>query len=221
MHPDISLFPRATLSDNILKDGLRMVLKTASKWHTKEHLPPYRFFNVEGKHQFGDSKSFYNTAEIVYAEKLLAAALQCGGRDGQTTIGIVSPYKQQVEKLKYHFRQRYDDDMFKNTLEIQIVDGFQGREEEIIIMSCVIALPKANTISFLADVRRMNVAIIRAKASLWIIANATTLISNEKWQSLIRDANDRDMYCEASDFHMRDGSLENSLGVSFEAMGLE
>lgn len=221
MHPDISLFPRATFYDNILKDGPGMELKTASKWHSREHLPPYRFFNVEGKHQFGDSKSFYNTAEIVFAEKLFAAALQCGARDGQTKIGIVSPYKQQVEKLKYHFRQRYDDNMFEKTLEIQTVDGFQGREKDIIIMSCVRAHPKANTVGFLADVRRMNVAITRAKASLWIIGNATTLVSNEKWQSLIRDANDRDMYCEASDFHMREGSLVNSLGVSFEAMGLE
>lgn len=221
MHPDISLFPRTTFYNNVLKDGPGMAQKTSRQWHAREHLPPFRFFNVEGQHQFGDTKSLYNTAEIRFAERLFAAALQCGGGSHQMEIGIVSPYKQQVEKLKYHFSQRYDDDTFEKTLEIHTVDGFQGREKDIIILSCVRAHPEAHTVGFLADMRRLNVAITRAKASLWIIGNASTLVSNEKWQSLIRDANDRDMYCEASDFHMRQGTLLDSLGVSFEALGLE
>ncbi|KAG5358551.1 putative ATP-dependent helicase C29A10.10c [Yarrowia sp. B02] len=193
MHPDISLFPRATFYDNILKDGPDMAIKTSREWHSREHLPPYKFFNVNGRHQFGEGKSFYNIAEIQFAEKLFSAVLQF--RDtfssGKLEIGIVSPYNK------------------------------QGREKDVIIMSCVRADPAANTVGFLADTRRMNVAITRAKASLWIVGNADTLVSNEQWQSLLRDANDRGMYCESSSFHLREAMYMESLGVSLETLGLD
>lgn len=215
MHPDISLFPRITFYDGILKDGPGMADKTARVWHSKTHLAPYRFFNVEGQHKFGDNKSFYNLAEIYFADKLFSAVLQC---TKNVEIGIVSPYKQQVEKLKNYFYQTYTADTVDKYLEISTVDGFQGREKDIIIMSCVRAHPKANSVGFLADVRRMNVAITRAKASLWIIGNATTLVNNEKWQSLVLDAHQRDMYCESSEFKGY-YSVED-LTASFSVLGV-
>lgn len=221
MHPNISLFPRAFFYDNVLKDAPGMELKTARKWHSTEHLPPYMFFNVEGKHKFGDNHSFCNTAEIQFANKLVSAVLKCVGAGEKLDIGIVSPYKQQVEKLRHHFEQRYDTEKETMTLEIQTVDSLQGREKDIIIMSCVRAHPTAHTVGFLADVRRMNVAITRAKASLWIIGNADTLVSNEKWESLLRNANERNVYCEASDFHTREGVYMDNLGISLEALSLE
>ncbi|KAB8284196.1 AAA domain-containing protein [Yarrowia lipolytica] len=207
--------------DNVLKDAPGMELKTARKWHSTEHLPPYMFFNVEGKHKFGDNHSFCNTAEIQFANKLVSAVLKCVGAGEKLDIGIVSPYKQQVEKLRHHFEQRYDTEKETMTLEIQTVDSLQGREKDIIIMSCVRAHPTAHTVGFLADVRRMNVAITRAKASLWIIGNADTLVSNEKWESLLRNANERNVYCEASDFHTREGVYMDNLGISLEALSLE
>lgn len=221
MHTNISLFPRAIFYDNVLKDAPGMELKTARKWHSTEHLPPYMFFNVEGKHKFGDNHSFYNTAEIQFANKLVSAVLKCVGAGKKLDIGIVSPYKQQVEKLRHHFEQRYDTGKETMTLEIQTVDSLQGREKDIIFMSCVRAHPTAQTVGFLADVRRMNVAITRAKASLWIIGNADTLVSNEKWESLLRNANERNVYYEASDFHTREGVYMDNLGISLEALSLE
>lgn len=205
MHPDISLFPRAQFYDNILKDGPGMFEKTTRPWHTHDHLTPYRFFNVNGVHQVGASHSIFNKAEIEFAHKLFIAALLFGknGPDKKIQIGIVSPYKLQVEKLKLYFSSVYKKDTLDQHLEINTVDGFQGREKDIIIMSCVRAHPEAHTVGFLADMRRMNVAVTRARNSLWIIGNAATLSVNQKWQALIRNAHDRNMYSEATEFHMK------------------
>ncbi|KAG5358874.1 putative ATP-dependent helicase C29A10.10c [Yarrowia sp. E02] len=221
MHPDISVFPRTVFYGNILKDGPDMATKTARPWHSKQYLPPYRFFNVEGRHKVGENKSSYNMAEINFAGTLFSAALQCSTAEDRGLIGIVSPYKQQVKKMSDFFTQKYKKKTLE-VLQIGTVDGFQGREKDIIIMSCVKAHPTAQTTGFLADVRRMNVAITRAKSSLWIIGNATTLATNEKWYALIEDAKTRGMYSEAADFHLRDGSGSlASLALSLEHLALD
>lgn len=89
-------------------------------------------------------------------------------------------------------------------MEFNTVDGFQGREVDILILSTVRAaedprridssrVNSSNRIGFVADVRRMNVALTRAKISLWILGNARTLRTNDSWAALIRDAKDRNL----------------------------
>lgn len=89
-------------------------------------------------------------------------------------------------------------------MEFNTVDGFQGREVDILILSTVRAaedpcsigssrVNSLNRIGFVADVRRMNVALTRAKISLWIFGNARTLRTNDSWAALIRDAKDRNL----------------------------
>jgi len=75
-------------------------------------------------------------------------------------------------------------------VEINTVDGFQGREKDIIIMSCVRSNDNG-IIGFLSDRRRMNVAITRAKYGLYIIGNINTLRHNSTWNNLIKSAQDR------------------------------
>lgn len=67
--------------------------------------------------------------------------------------------------------------------EVNSVDGFQGREKEIIILSCVRS--RGNQLGFLEDQRRLNVSITRAKFALIIIGNFETLSQNQTWSSLI------------------------------------
>ena len=69
-------------------------------------------------------------------------------------------------------------------VEINTVDGFQGREKDIIIMSCVRSNDNG-TIGFLSDRRRMNVAITRAKHSLFVIGNSKTLNKDKNWREFI------------------------------------
>ncbi len=75
------------------------------------------------------------------------------------------------------------------------VDGFQGQEKDIIILSCVRSGPNLQSIGFLKDVRRMNVALTRAKSSLFVIGNGPTLErSDERWRTIVGDARERGFF---------------------------
>ena len=75
-------------------------------------------------------------------------------------------------------------------IEVATVDFYQGREKDIIFFSCVRAGGNRG-IGFLSDIRRMNVAITRAKYSLWIVGNQLSLQKNPDWNQLIKHAKDR------------------------------
>jgi senataxin len=68
-------------------------------------------------------------------------------------------------------------------LSINTVDGFQGQEKDIIIISCVRAhAGLSRGIGFLSDIRRMNVSLTRAKFSLWVVGNLKCVITNHHWK---------------------------------------
>merc|ERR1719201_1181803 len=94
-------------------------------------------------------------------------------------IGVVAPYMAQVRLLKRLFRERLPHDP-ERPLEIASVDNYQGREKELIIFSAV-RCNRTGTVGFLADWRRLNVMITRARRGLVIIGNAKTLRSDEHW----------------------------------------
>ena len=75
------------------------------------------------------------------------------------------------------------------------VDGFQGREKDIILFSCVRAHTEKKKIGFLADIRRMNVALTRAKFSCIVVGHTKSLEVNPHWRSLIKNAQDR-QFCK-------------------------
>jgi len=81
-----------------------------------------------------------------------------------------------------------------NSIEVSTVDGFQGREKDIIIVSCVRSSSSSSGsggIGFLRDVRRLNVAITRAKFCMWIIGDSKHLQQDETWRALVLDAKAR------------------------------
>lgn len=90
------------------------------------------------------------------------------------SIGIISPYKEQVQYLTL---QIAEDDFLKNytrQIAIKTVDGFQGQERDIIYISLVRSNDSME-IGFLSDTRRMNVALTRAKKKLVVIGDSATL----------------------------------------------
>ncbi|CAI7878872.1 unnamed protein product [Closterium sp. NIES-53] len=83
-------------------------------------------------------------------------------------------------------------------LYVNTVDAFQGQERDAIILSCVRASTRG--LGFVADVRRMNVAITRAKRSLWILGNAASLQRSPAWAALIDDAKQRGCFLSSDSF---------------------
>jgi senataxin len=112
-------------------------------------------------------------------------------------VGIVSMYRGQVIELQRAFEQRFGRDI-KGKVHFHTVDGFQGQEKDIIILSCVRAGPGVQSVGFLSDVRRMNVAITRSRSSLFILGHAPTLErSDENWRKIVQDARERSLLTEA------------------------
>lgn len=72
-------------------------------------------------------------------------------------------------------------------MEVSSVDAFQGREANIVIFSCVRAAGSKG-IGFLSDVRRMNVALTRAKYFLFVIARCSSITVNPYWRDLVEHA---------------------------------
>lgn len=197
MHPEISRFPSTSFYDGKLQDGDDMAKLRARPWHQSELLSPYRFFDVEGMHQSAaKGHSLVNYAEIRVAiqlyERLLA---DFKGYDFNGKIGVITPYKGQLKELKQQFAHRHGEDILKR-VDFNTTDAFQGRESEIIIFSCVRASNKG--IGFLADIRRMNVGLTRAKSSLWVLGSSRALTQGEFWNNLIRDARNRNIYTEGN-----------------------
>lgn len=127
--------------------------------------------NNKEKH-LKDSKSIINKAETSIALKIAHNYLDLGVK--VKDIGIISPYSDQVKLIQE-----------KTEIEVKTVDGFQGREKEIIIISSVRSNDKGN-IGFLNDLRRLNVAITRAKRKLIIIGNKNTLKVNPTYSRFIQ-----------------------------------
>ena len=129
--------------------------------------------DVDDNHErhLKDSKSIVNEIEAEIAVRIANDYLSDGVNED--AIGIISPYADQVKMIQ---------DM--TPVEVKTVDGFQGREKEIIIISTVRSNEHGN-IGFLSDLRRLNVAITRAKRKLIIIGNKDTLIHNPTYARLI------------------------------------
>ena len=88
-------------------------------------------------------------------------------------------------------------------LEIHSVDGFQGREKEVIVL-CTVRANAAGKLGFVSDDRRLNVAITRAKRGLIVLGRRETLSSDETWRAWFRWVEKRGLIVRSSEL-LRDG----------------
>ncbi|WP_020568363.1 AAA domain-containing protein [Neolewinella persica] len=123
-------------------------------------------------------KSRYNDGELnILMEHLLDLRSAIPPEDLLPTVAVITPYRQQVMKAEDLFDEEPRIDDFN--LTINTVDGFQGRERDVVYLSLVRSNEKQE-IGFLGDYRRMNVAITRAKKYLIVIGDSAT-IGNDKF----------------------------------------
>ena len=125
------------------------------------------------ENRLNDSKSRINKLEADLCIQLVNNYIEKGIKEED--IGIISPYADQVKIIED-----------KTNVEVKTVDGFQGREKEIIIISTVRSNDKGE-LGFLNDLRRLNMAITRAKRKLIIIGNKDTLSYNRTYQKLVKN----------------------------------
>ncbi|ORZ34382.1 AAA domain-domain-containing protein [Catenaria anguillulae PL171] len=137
-------------------------------------------------------------------------------------IGIITMYKEQMRLIRQRVLKAYGQGAL-DFVDVNTVDGFQGQEKDVIIMSTVRADPvsrpaaggpgasKSKSIGFLSDMRRMNVALTRAKYSLFIVGSAKTLVVNQYWRELIEHARETGVLCELSNVPQVTGPCPKNL----------
>ena len=185
MHPAISAFPNGHFYDDLLEDGVTSEDRpTPAGLLWPDWDMPIAFLPVEGGEvKAPDGASKENPTEAAWIARLLEGLLDAGELR-QKDIGIITPYAGQVRAIRDSVPERYDG------VEVRTVDGYQGREKEVILFSCVRSNSEGN-VGFLADSRRLNVALTRAKRGLIVIGDPETLRCDEDWSAWLEHVRSR------------------------------
>ena len=103
--------------------------------------------------------------------------------DEQIDVGVISPYRAQVQYLRRLIMKREFFKPYRRLITVNTVDGFQGQERDIVLISMVRANENGE-IGFLRDLRRMNVAMTRARMKLIILGDVATLTRHPFYKKL-------------------------------------
>ena len=144
--------------------------------------------DVDGREEFvGENFGRINRAEAELTLATLADYFDKIGRqrvlDESIDVGIISPYRAQVQLLRKMIRQSERLRPYRRLITVNTVDGFQGQERDIILISLV-RDNDGGDIGFLRDLRRMNVAITRARMKLIILGSAATMTRHPFYNKL-------------------------------------
>lgn len=132
-------------------------------------------------------RSLSNSTEAAFAVHLHSLLVRITqGQVTQSRVAVITPYSQQVSLLRRVFREKLGKS-YERLVEINTVDAFQGREANVVIFSAVRAAG-SHGVGFLSDVRRMNVALTRAKHLLIVIARCESIVVNPYWKDLVEHA---------------------------------
>ncbi|MBQ8989621.1 MAG: AAA family ATPase, partial [Prevotella sp.] len=143
---------------------------------------------VSFKEEFvGESFGRINKAEAELTLLILESYFKKIGKqrilDERLDVGIISPYRAQVQYLRRLLKKREFFKPYRSLISVNTVDGFQGQERDIILISLVRANDEGQ-IGFLRDLRRMNVAITRARMKLIILGDASTMTRHPFYKKL-------------------------------------
>ncbi|OEU15549.1 hypothetical protein FRACYDRAFT_218348 [Fragilariopsis cylindrus CCMP1102] len=144
------------------------------------------------------STTYRNEAEAMRVVSLIKLILSFDHKynpDDAKKIGVVTPYNGQVHLIKSLLANDADivslAQSSSSTIEVNSVDGYQGRERDVIIFSAVRSNHQGN-VGFLKDWRRLNVALTRAKSALLVVGDKETLADGDKnWAAFLK-------WCESS-----------------------
>ncbi len=147
--------------------------------------------DLDSKEERGGT-SLSNSGEAQLAVHLyLALRDMSEGVVGSSRVAVITPYAQQASLLRRCFGDALGPNQYERFVEVNTVDAFQGREASIVIFSAVRA-DGSKGIGFLSDVRRMNVALTRAKHFLFVICRCESVVVNPYWRDLVNHARETD-----------------------------
>jgi predicted DNA helicase len=188
MHEALMAFPSARFYDGKLVAHASVAAHTLADLHVRDGIAmPERVLDVidtagtgfeEQSPEGGESKE--NPGEAQLVARVVKDLVEHGLPP--SSIGVITPYAGQVARLSAELSSLVDDG-----LEIDSVDGFQGREKEAIVL-CAVRSNTEGVVGFLADERRLNVAITRAKRKLVVVGDSATLSADERWRALFDHA---------------------------------
>ncbi len=153
---------------------------------------PIEWINTEDMEEcneefVGESFGRINKAEAALSIAQLTAYINKIGKERfleeRIDVGLISPYKAQVQYLRQLIRRDAFFKPYRHLITVNTVDGFQGQERDVILISLVRA-NEDGQIGFLNDLRRMNVAITRARMKLIILGDASTLTKHPFYRKL-------------------------------------
>jgi helicase MOV-10 len=196
-HPAILKLPNEMFYDNkLITCGDNFVTHSMARW---EHLPtdkgfPVLFHSIDGENlREGSSPSWFNPQEaMTTVDYVKLLAKHSRPSVGQDEIGIITPYARQVQKIRLALKANDLGDV-----KVGSVETFQGQERRCIIISTVrsenefLDHDRKYNLGFVANEKRFNVAVTRAKALLIIVGNPKVLATDKKnWLPLLRYCRD-------------------------------
>mgnify|MGYP002893636309 FL=1 len=187
MHEDIMKFPSQWFYNGELQAAPEIRYRGILDWDT-----PINWIDtsdMDFKEEFiGETFGRINKAEAdLLLQELKAYINRIGGKrvlEERIDFGIISPYKAQVQYLRNKIKASGSLKPYRSLLTVNTVDGFQGQERDVIFISLVRA-NEDGQIGFLNDLRRMNVAITRARMKLVILGEAETMKRHKFYRELI------------------------------------
>ncbi|XP_008285144.1 putative helicase mov-10-B.2 [Stegastes partitus] len=209
-HPAILKIPNELFYDGELQVCADEILRNSyCGW---EHLPkmgfPVIFHGVAGVDaREKNSPSFFNVAEVEVLMDYVRKLLQSRSKKGLATIaprdiGIIAPYRKQVQKIRRGLQKVGKDFKFENMdmLKVGSVEEFQGQERRVILVSTVRSstnyaeYDKKFNLGFVKNEKRFNVAVTRAKALLIVVGNPIVLNTDPTWANFIKYCKDESGY---------------------------
>eukprot|EP00754_Rhynchopus_humris_P005162 Rhum_TRINITY_DN12585_c0_g1::Rhum_TRINITY_DN12585_c0_g1_i1::g.52443::m.52443/K14326/UPF1, RENT1; regulator of nonsense transcripts 1 len=185
MHPAIAHFSNTSFYGARVQNGVSEEQRTLQGGA----LPgdrPVSFTDVRGAEETqGTSRA--NRAE---AEAVAVLLRQVGAEKAVAweNIGVITPYSAQVRAIRSEVSRNLGSDV-RNAVEVKSVDGFQGREKDVIILSMVRSGgPGGGTVDtgFISEWRRINVALTRAKYGVCVVGDVRTLLQSPFWHTWVQ-----------------------------------
>lgn len=188
MHEDIMHFSSHWFYHNELKAAPEVSHRGILAYDT-----PIVWFDTAGcdfeEDQLSESMSRINKQEAALLVEQLQSYIEKISKervlDESIDFGLISPYKSQVQYIRGLIKRNSFFKPFRKLITVHTVDGFQGQERDVIMISLVRANDQGN-IGFLNDLRRMNVAITRARMKLIILGDASTLTKHAFYRELYK-----------------------------------